>query len=231
MGRALVENAAHHGAVVAGAVDIGDDPAAYIKACDVVIDFSFHSATPGICELAASRRKPVIIGTTGHNDEERERIMECARTIPIVWSGNYSVGVNLLMHLAQRAASVLGPDYNPEILELHHRHKKDAPSGTAENLADAVLEGLSWDRDTIVNGRSGITGERPTEQLGMHAIRGGEIIGEHTVFFIGASDRIELTHRASDRGIFVDGAFRAARWVLGKHAGLYHMRDVLGLRD
>ncbi|NBD38263.1 MAG: 4-hydroxy-tetrahydrodipicolinate reductase, partial [Verrucomicrobia bacterium] len=173
---------------------------------------------------------PLIIGTTGHSEPERKSILEATALIPIVWAGNYSVGVNLLLHLAETAGKVLADRYDAEITEVHHRHKKDAPSGTALALAEALQAAPSLAEAGLRHGRKGETGERSGSEIGVHALRGGEVIGEHTVFFFGEHDRIELTHRAADRRIFASGAFRAAHWASGQEPGLYDMRDVLSLR-
>jgi 4-hydroxy-tetrahydrodipicolinate reductase len=230
MGRALLDMAAADNHPVAAAVDAGDDMPAALALAAVAIDFSVPRASLALVETAAATGKPVVIGTTGHNAEERASIVACTRHIPIVWAGNYSVGVNVLLHLARIGAEALGAGFDPEIIEWHHRHKKDAPSGTALNLADAVRAAPPFAGATLVDGRSGISGERPLNEIGMHAVRGGEIIGDHTVYFIGAEERIELTHRAASRAIFAAGALRAARWVATQPAGLYDMRDVLGLK-
>lgn len=231
MGKALLELAPEAGVKVVAGVDVGDDLKPVIGTCDVVIDFSFHKATLPVCRLAAEHTKPVVIGTTGHTPKEREEIAELALRIPICLSGNYSIGVNTLFYLTRRAAQILGRAYDAEIVELHHRHKKDAPSGTAENLASLLRESLHIPEDGLRHGRSGIVGERTGDEIGMHAVRGGEVVGEHTVFFFGPHDRIELTHRAGDRRIFASGAFRAAQWLVRQPPGLYDMRDVLGLKD
>lgn len=230
MGRAIIGAADAADAVIAHAIDEGDDPAAVMADCDVVIDFSYHLATSPLVALAAAAGKPVVIGTTGHSDEARQQILSDSKRIPLVWAGNYSVGVNLLFYLTQQAARVLGDDYQAEVLEMHHCHKKDAPSGTALDLVDSIKSAADFGNSPVIFGREGQTGERDNKEIGVHAIRGGEIIGEHTVYFMSANDRIELTHRASDRGIFARGALRAASWVVGKPAGLYNMRDVLGLK-
>ncbi|MGJ3243479.1 MAG: 4-hydroxy-tetrahydrodipicolinate reductase [Opitutales bacterium] len=211
--------------------DTGDDPEQYIDMADVVIDFSAHMATLPLVRCAAGRKTPIVIGTTGHSREDREAISGFSETLPMVWAGNYSVGVNLLLYLTEQASRILSADYHPEVIEMHHRHKVDAPSGTARDLAEAVRAARQWGDAAVVDGRSGITGERPDEQLGMHAIRGGSIVGEHTVLFAGEGERIELTHRAADRKIFATGALHAAKWVARQTPGLYSMRDVLGLRE
>jgi 4-hydroxy-tetrahydrodipicolinate reductase len=232
MGQTLARLAGECHAEVIGGLEVGEDPAALPwQSADAVIDFSFHAVTPKILAHAAEHDVPVVIGVTGHTAEELDAIRSAAKTIPLTLSGNYSVGVNLLQHLTRLAARILPHDYVPEILELHHKHKKDAPSGTALNLAEAVEGERDFPHAARIHGRAGETGERPNVQLGMHAVRGGEIVGEHTVYFIGDSDRVELTHRASDRGIFARGAFRAAHWLTKQEPGLYSMQDVLGLKN
>lgn len=229
MGQTLLSLAPEEQVCVAAQKDVGDVLTEGLDGCAVAIDFSFHTVTPELAEACANRRIPLIIGTTGHSEAERQRILACATRIPMVWAGNYSVGVNLLLHLSETAARVLGGRYQAEIMEIHHRHKKDAPSGTALNLAEAIEAAPAFKQATRSYGREGDTGERPNSELGIHALRGGEVVGEHTVFFFGEHDRIELTHRAVDRRIFAAGAYRAARWVLQQPPGRYHMRDVLGL--
>ncbi len=232
MGKTLQALARDCGASVVGLFELDRPrpPSIWMQA-DVIIDFSYHSAINILLGEAVMHNTPTVIGTTGHTEEELERIREASRSIPITLAGNYSIGVNLLLHLTRMAARTLPEAYVPEILEMHHKHKKDAPSGTAINLAEAVEAARGFSKDTRIDGRSGDTGERPDRQIGMHAVRGGEIVGEHTVFFIGDSDRIELTHRASDRGIFARGAYQAAHWLVKQKPGLYSMQDVLGLRD
>jgi 4-hydroxy-tetrahydrodipicolinate reductase len=231
MGQAILCAAQSRNVRIAAAVDMGDEPNQGWNETDVCIDFSFHTVTLATLELALKYNKPVVIGTTGHTADEKQAILEYAQKLPIVWAGNYSVGVNLLFYLTKKAASILTPDFQAEILELHHRHKKDAPSGTAENLLSAIQSVRPQSTD-VKQGRHGITGERTQDEIGMHAIRGGQIIGEHTVYFIGESERVELTHRASDRSIFANGALHAAGWLKKQSSpGLYNMEDVLGLRN
>jgi 4-hydroxy-tetrahydrodipicolinate reductase len=231
MGRTLAELAADCSAEVIGAIDEGDSlPAEVWEQADVVIDFSFHTVTASLLEQAKQHKVPVVIGTTGHTPEELTAIQSIAEELPLTLAGNYSIGVNLLLHLTREAARILPASYAPEITEIHHRHKKDAPSGTAKNLAEMVEGERDLPDDARIYGRSGDTGERPQNQLAVHALRGGEVVGEHTVFFFGDSDRIELTHRASDRGIFARGAYQAAHWLTKQSSGLYSMQDVLGLR-
>lgn len=171
----------------------------------------------------------LIVGTTGLGPEVEALLDEAARHVPVLTAANFSVGVNLLLALAERTASVLGPEFDIEIVEAHHRRKEDAPSGTALALGRAVAEGRAVDLEQVRrDGRSGRPGARPQGEIGFHAIRGGDVIGEHHVLFLGELERVELVHRASDRGLFAAGALRAARWIRGRSPGRYSMRDVLG---
>lgn len=230
MGQAVAAAAREAGIVVAGQGDAGDDLGAVFGGAQVIIDFSAHSATAEVIRLAATHAKPLVIGTTGHAAEEKKQLLSLAKTVPCVWSGNYSVGVNLLFALTQRAAAVLGDDYDAEVVEMHHRFKKDAPSGTAERLLEIILKERKLDASALRHGRRGITGERTRSEVGIHALRGGDVVGDHTVMFAALGERLELTHKASDRGIFARGAIRAAAWVAERPAGVYDMQDVLGLR-
>jgi 4-hydroxy-tetrahydrodipicolinate reductase len=229
MGHAVAAAAQDLGLEVAGAVDIGDDIAGNVAKCDVVVDFSSHSATCGLLEIAVAQRKPVVLGTTGHSAEEKKALLAVAAKIPCVWAGNFSVGVNLLFALTRRASAVLGSDYDAEVIEMHHRFKKDAPSGTAARLLEIILEERKLDANALRHGREGITGERTSTEVGIHALRGGDVVGDHTVMFAALGERLELTHKASDRGIFARGALRAAQWVVSQKAGVYDMQHVLGL--
>lgn len=230
MGQAVTAAARDLGAKIGAAVDIGGNPAAAIGGCDVIVDFSTAQATRGLLELAAAHRKPIVIGTTGHSAEEKADLRRLAARVPCVWAGNFSVGVNLLFALTRQAARVLGEDYDAEVIEMHHRLKKDAPSGTAARLLEIILEERRLDPKAVRHGRQGITGERTRSEVGVHALRGGDVVGDHTVMFAGPGERVELTHRASDRGIFARGAVRAAQWVVARPAGVYDMQDVLGLK-
>ena len=229
MGQAITEAAQAAGATVIG-IDQGDDASAHITKVDVVIDFSFHAATLSLAELSAKNGKPLIIGTTGHTDAEKNAIAKAVGSIPVVWAGNYSIGVNLLNALVRRAASVLGTDWDIELTEMHHRLKKDAPSGTAEKLLEIIREERKITVAQQRHGRSGLIGERPANEIGVHALRGGDVIGDHTVLFASDGERLELTHKASSRTIFAQGALRAASWIVGKPAKVYGMDDVLGLK-
>ncbi|MEO6568362.1 MAG: 4-hydroxy-tetrahydrodipicolinate reductase [Opitutaceae bacterium] len=230
MGQALADAAKELDLVVSGAVDAGDDLAAAIVQSDVVVDFSSHPATRGVLEQALVHRKAVVIGTTGHSPEAKRELLALAAKIPCVWAGNFSVGVNLLFALTRRAANVLGSDYDAEVIEMHHRFKKDAPSGTAARLLEIILEERKLTSAALRHGREGIPGARTSTEVGIHALRGGDVVGDHTVMFAALGERIELTHKASDRGIFARGALRAAAWVVNQPAGVYDMQDVLGLK-
>jgi 4-hydroxy-tetrahydrodipicolinate reductase len=216
---------------VAAAADQGDDLHAAAAAAEVVVDFSLHHVTPQAARQCAELRKAMVIGTTGHTDEERSQISAASKTVPLVWASNFSTGVNTLFWLTRKAAEILGTDFDLEVVEMHHRHKKDAPSGTAKTLAETLAEVRHLQLDEVVrHGREGITGERTTQEIGMHALRGGDVVGDHSVVFAGSQERLELTHRASSREMFAEGALRAALWAIQQPAGLYSMQDVLGLK-
>ena len=230
MGQAITKAAPDTGAAIAWPLDMGDDLATGIQKADAVIDFSFHKTTAEVIQLCITHRKPLVIGTTGHSAEEKAALLKEAAKIPCVWSGNYSVGVNLLFALTRRAASLLGADYDAEVTEMHHRFKKDAPSGTAARLLEIILEERKLTAKALRHGREGITGERTNTEVGIHSLRGGDVVGDHTVMFAALGERIELTHKASDRDIFARGALRAAHWVASRQPGVYDMQDVLGLK-
>jgi 4-hydroxy-tetrahydrodipicolinate reductase len=230
MGHAVAAAAKDVNLPIGAAIDAGDDVAAALCQCDVIVDFSSHTATRAVLEAAVAQRKPVVLGTTGHAAAEKQELLALAARIPCVWAGNFSVGVNLLFALTRRAASVLGPDYDAEVVEMHHRFKKDAPSGTAARLLEIILEERKLNADALRHGRHGITGERQPTEVGIHALRGGDVVGDHTVMFAGIGERLELTHKAGDRAIFARGAVRAAQWIVGKNPGVYDMQDVLGLK-
>jgi 4-hydroxy-tetrahydrodipicolinate reductase len=232
MGQALVACAAERPALqVTAQTDLGDGLANFIQQADVVIDFSFHSATAPLAELCAQNGKPLVIGTTGHSSNDQESIAACAGRIPIVWSSNYSTGVNTLFWLTRKAAEILGPNFDLEVVEMHHRMKKDAPSGTAATLAEILAAVRGEQLEQIIrHGRRGITGERTSTEIGVHSLRGGDVVGDHTVIFAAHGERLELTHKASSRETFARGALRAAEWVAPKPAGIYSMQDVLGLK-
>ena len=232
MGHALIACADHHPELqVVGQIDQGDDLQSVIGQTDVVIDFSTHSATPTIATLCAAHKKAMVIGTTGHSDEGKSQIAHCQSQIPIVLSSNFSTGVNTLFWLTRKAAEILGPGFDLEIVEMHHRLKKDAPSGTAKSLAEILAAVRQQQLETVArHGRVGIVGERTSEEIGVHSIRGGDVVGDHTVIFADVGERVELTHKASTRETFANGALRAAQWVANQKPGLYDMQDVLGLK-
>jgi len=211
-------------------VAASEDAEALLRACDVAIEFTTPGATAEHAALAAGLGKPLVIGTTGLHGAEEDAVRQAARQVPIVWAANTSLGVNLLLGLIEQVAARLGPDWDLEIMEMHHRHKVDAPSGTALALgrAAAAARGTSFD-EAAVRGRDGITGPRPAGAIGFAALRGGDNIGEHHVIFAAPGEQLELTHRATNRGIYSKGAVRAALWVVGKPPGLYGMKEVLGL--
>ncbi|MEI6970245.1 MAG: 4-hydroxy-tetrahydrodipicolinate reductase [bacterium] len=201
-----------------------------IPPADVLIDFSVHTAAAANVALAVRRHMAVVLGTTGLTESEGKLVRKAAKHTPVVWAPNMSLGVNLLFALVNRAAATLGLNYDVEITEVHHKHKKDAPSGTALKLAEEVAAGRKQKLDNVaVYGRRGQTGERPAGQIAIHAIRMGDVVGDHTVCLATEGERLELTHRATSRDALALGALRAAMWVKGKKPGLYSMRDVLGL--
>lgn len=197
-----------------------------------VIDFSYHTAVPAAVEKAAAKGIAYVIGTTGLTADEQKSVDAAAKTIPVVQSGNYSLGVNLLLELVRKTAQVLGPEYDIEVTEMHHKHKKDAPSGTALMLARAAAQGRGKIEDggglEFTYGRHGDIGERPVGEIAIHALRGGSVVGDHTVMFAGEVERVELTHKAQGREAFAAGALKALEWAAGRKPGLYSMRDVLG---
>jgi 4-hydroxy-tetrahydrodipicolinate reductase len=211
MGRVIVAVAANEpGLTIAAELDQGDPIAPAIDRCDVVIDFSAAEATVQVCATCAQHKKALVLGTTGHSAAQKESVAAAARTVPIVFAANFSVGVNTLFALTRRAANLLGEEFDLDVIEMHHRTKKDAPSGTAKRLLEILQEVRA--------------GAVPSQ-----SVRAGDIVGEHTVIFAGPGERLELTHRAASRETFAVGALRAARWVLTQPPGLYRMEDVLGL--
>jgi 4-hydroxy-tetrahydrodipicolinate reductase len=217
---------------VAGQIDLGDDVRTVIDSTDVVIDFSFHESTAPLARVCAAHGKPMVIGTTGHTEAERKELTAISAKIPMVWSANYSTGVNVLFWLTQKTAEILGEEYDLEIVEMHHRLKKDAPSGTARKLAEVLAEVRRQQLERVLrHGREGLVGERAAAEIGMHSIRGGDVVGDHTVIFAATGERLELTHKASSRDTFARGALRAAQWIIGHAPGIYDMQDVLGLKS
>jgi 4-hydroxy-tetrahydrodipicolinate reductase len=249
MGRAVIDTAANRSEVrLVAAVDRPDAPglgaqvgaaaglvasadlAAGLDACDVYVDFTAPGATRAAAEAAAVRGRAAVIGTTGLGAADEAALAALARAAPIVVAANFSLGVNLLRGLARTAARALGPDWDAEVVETHHRAKRDAPSGTALAIAREIAAGHGSDYDRVKrHGRDGDVGARPRGEIGVSAVRGGDVIGEHTAYFFGPAERIEIGHRASSRHIFAAGALRAAAWVVGKPPGRYDMLAVLGL--
>ena len=232
MGKALLSCIGQHPRLeLVGGIDQGDDLLAVIRQTDVAIDFTNPEATIGTVKLCASHKKALVIGTTGHSHEELVQISASSSQIPIVLSSNFSTGVNALFWLTRKAVEILGPSYDLEVVEMHHRMKRDAPSGTAKTLAEILAAVRKEQLERVIrHGRSGIPGERTAEEIGMHSLRGGDVVGDHTVIFAAAGERIELTHKASSRETFANGALRAAEWVVKQKPGLYDMQDVLGLK-
>ncbi len=212
-------------------VKISDDLNEVVKGCDVLIDFTNPKVSLKNLEVCGLHKKAIVIGSTGFSADERALAKELAKDIPCVLAPNMSVGVNVCFKILADIAKILGDDFDVEIVEAHHKLKKDAPSGTAVRMGEVVSEALGRDYNKVANyHREGICGERTKEEIGMQTIRGGDIVGEHTVYFIGMGERIELTHRAHTRDMFSRGSVRAAKWVVGKAPGIYDMQDVLGLK-
>jgi 4-hydroxy-tetrahydrodipicolinate reductase len=216
---------------VVAEIDQGDDFAGAVPGCDAVIDFSHHNTIELVLARCVEHKKTLVIGTTGHTDAQVACVRHAAGQIPIIFAPNYSVGVNTLFWLARRATEILGSSFDLEVVEMHHRMKKDSPSGTAKRLAEILAEvrQLQYNED-VRHGRHGIVGERTDREIGMHALRGGDVVGDHTVIFAAKGERVELTHKASSRETFARGALRAAQWANGRTPGLYDMQDVLGLK-
>jgi 4-hydroxy-tetrahydrodipicolinate reductase len=216
---------------IVGLLGRDEDSAGLFAAADAVIDFSSASGTDTVLAACRAAGKPLVLGTTGHDAVQRAAVAAAAHEIAVVFAANFSVGVNALFWLTREAARILGPGFDLEVVEMHHRLKKDAPSGTARRLAEILAEarGLDYAQDAV-HGRHGLVGARDPREIGVHAIRGGDIVGEHTVLLAGTGERLELTHRAASRETFAAGALRAAGWLSDQPAGLYDMEDVLGLR-
>jgi 4-hydroxy-tetrahydrodipicolinate reductase len=232
MGQALLRCAeANPGIKITGQVGREQNLRDYIAAGDVVVDFTFHASTVALAQICAEQHKAMVIGTTGHDEKEQKEIARLAQEMPLVWASNFSTGVNTLFWLTRKATEVLGANFDIEVVEMHHRMKKDAPSGTAKTLAQIAAEARAHDAPSVLrHGREGLVGERPQAEIGVHSLRGGDVVGDHTVIFAANGERLELTHKASTRDTFATGALRAAQWVVGKKPGIYDMQDVLGLR-
>ncbi|MFT3992375.1 MAG: 4-hydroxy-tetrahydrodipicolinate reductase [Luteolibacter sp.] len=233
MGQAILAAAqADQNAAVAATHDRGEDLETAMAKADCVIDFTTHTFTKNVLETAKKLGTRLVIGTTGHTDEERALIHETAKTLPIVFASNYSVGMNTLFWLTRQTARLLTQDrFDIEVIEMHHKHKIDAPSGTARTILEILNEETktSYEND-ISHGRVGNIGPRPPREIGMHTLRGGDVVGDHTVLFAADGERFEITHKASSRMTFAAGSVRAAHWLADKPAGLYDMQDVLGLK-
>lgn len=232
MGQAVIRAVEDQGVAVGAAIDVGDSLPDALEKCDAVIDFTSHHFSAELVAECVRQGKAMVIGTTGHTDEELAAIRAAARKLPVVFASNFSVGVNTLFWLTRKACELLGPAFDLEVVEMHHRMKKDAPSGTARTLVEVLADvrGLSYDKDTR-HGREGDVGARTPAEIGVHALRGGDVVGDHTVVFANVGERLELTHKASSRDTFASGAVRAARWLAGRAPGIYDMQDVLGLRE
>ena len=226
MGQAIIAVANSESVEIISKLDQGDEIRS--AGADVLVDFSQPDVANAVCEAGLKSNTPLVIGTTGHSVEQRKAIESASKKLPIVLASNFSVGVNALFWLTEEAARILGDSFDLEIVEMHHRLKKDAPSGTARTLSEI----LQRQRKTtqLRHGREGMVGERDPFEIGIHAVRGGDIVGDHTVILAGSGERLELTHRAASRETFARGALRAAHWVIGKDPGLYDMRNVLGLK-
>ncbi|WP_375397838.1 4-hydroxy-tetrahydrodipicolinate reductase [uncultured Sphingomonas sp.] len=230
MGRELARAIEAAGATLAGGTDAGDDPAPLARAAQVLVDFSAPAALPAHLAAARAAGTPLLIGTTGLTAAHHQLIDAAAADIAILQTGNTSLGVTLLARLVHQAAAKLGSDWDIEIVETHHRHKVDAPSGTALLLGEAAAAGRgSRLAEVRVDSRAGLTGARAEGTIGFASLRGGSVIGDHTVVFAGEGERIELSHLAQDRSTFAHGAIRAAQWLVGRAPGRYRMADVLGL--
>ena len=253
MGRRILEMAAADGVEVGSALDISDNrgvelvygmesgisgkitvtdsPGEALSNADVLIDFTQPEGCVRNVMAAVQLGRPAVVGTTGLGPDQIEILRQASQQVAVVHAPNMSVGVNLLFKLVQEVASILGPSYDVEIVESHHNRKKDSPSGTALRLAERVAQGLNWNLDDVIrHGREGMVGPRSGREIGMHAVRGGDIVGEHTVMFIGPGERVELTHRAHNRDNFARGALVAAKFAVTAPPGLYDMQDVLGLK-
>ena len=211
-------------------IAVGDEPEPLLRDSDVGIEFTTPAATAEHAALAAGLGTPLVIGTTGLQGTEESAVRDAARHVPIVWAANTSLGINLLLGLVDQVASRLGSEWDIEIVEMHHRGKVDAPSGTALALGRtaAAARGVAFD-EVATRGRDGIVGPRPSGAIGLAALRGGDAVGDHQVIFAATGERLELTHRATNRGIYSSGAVRAALWLVGRPPGLYGMKEVLGL--
>ena len=231
MGQSVLLAAAEAGVAVVATHDVGEDLDARLAEADTVIDFTIHAFTETLIDAALRHGTRLVIGTTGHSEATLQLIRAASATLPIVHAPNFSIGVNTLFWLTRHAARILGNErFDIEVTEMHHRHKIDAPSGTARRLLEILNEetATSYSED-VRHGRVGLTGARSSREIGMHTLRGGDVVGDHTVIFAAEGERVELTHKASSRLTFAHGAVKAAQWLSQQPAGLYDMQDVLGL--
>lgn len=230
MGQALAQAIEEGGHSMCVGVDLGGNPVPLVGSCDVIVDFSAPDALDANLKAAKAAGIPILIGTTGLEPPHFAAIEEAAKTVPVLQTGNTSLGVTLLAHLVREAASKLGPDWDIEVLEMHHRAKVDAPSGTAKLLGEAAAQARGVNlSDNMESGRHGYTGPRSEGHIGFATLRGGTVAGEHSVIFAGEEERLTLSHSAENRMIFARGAVRGAAWLIGKKPGRYTMEDVLGL--
>jgi len=212
-------------------VKVTSDVEAALNGADVLVDFTRPEASMQYMDACQKANVSMVIGTTGFSVEQKAAIEAASKNIPIVFAPNMSVGVTLLINLVEQAARVLKDGYDIEVVEMHHRHKVDAPSGTALRLGEAAAHGIGQDlKDCAIYAREGVTGEREADKIGFATLRGGDVVGDHTVMFAGIGERVEITHKASSRATFAIGALRAAKFLAGKGVGLYDMQDVLSLR-
>lgn len=230
MGKQVIELAADHaGLTLASTADIDDNLDRALAKAKVYIDFTTPASTREAARLAQSHKTAAVVGTTGLDAEAEAALDELAKVAPVLVAANFSPGVALLLHLAEKAAAALGPAYDLEVVELHHRNKVDSPSGTALALGKALAEGRGVDFDSArLTERQGQVGARSQEEIGIFAVRGGDIVGEHTAYLIGGEERIEIAHRAQKRSVFAAGALRAAEWLVTQKPGRYSMSDLLG---
>ncbi|WP_294335047.1 4-hydroxy-tetrahydrodipicolinate reductase [uncultured Sphingomonas sp.] len=230
MGQAIAAALPEFGTRLAGGTDVGGDPAELARKADVIVDFSAPAALEANLAAARAARTPIMVGTTGLGERHHRMIDAAAQEIAVLQTGNTSLGIGLLARLVREAAARLGQDWDIEIIEMHHRNKADAPSGTGLMLGNAAAEALGTTlAEAGVSDRAGLTGPRAAGTIGMASLRGGSVIGDHSVVFASDGERIELTHRADDRAIFAKGAIRAALWLAGREPGRYTMDQVLGV--
>lgn len=222
----------HPNALVGATHDLGDSLKVALLQADCVIDFTIHEFTDELLSGALQHRKPLVIGTTGHSEAQKKSIKEASKELPIVYAPNFSIGVNTLFWLTRKATEILGNErWDIEVTEMHHKHKVDSPSGTARRLLEILNAGTNTNyEEDVKHGRVGNIGARPSKEIGMHTLRGGDVVGDHTVLFAADGERLELTHKASSRQTFATGAVEAAVWLQDKDYGLYDMQDVLNLR-